>query len=183
MAQPDKKFERANRRMVLSVYDCVGTLIVALIVLSLILAYAFRVVAVDGDSMLPSLRDGDKLLLTTYNHSYSRGDVIVVDRYTDAPLIKRVIAIGGDTLSITEGGTVVVNGEEIKESYIQGRTVLNDFSGEIQIPCGYLFVMGDNRSFSKDSRSAEIGLISEKDVVGQAVCRIWPPSSLGVVKK
>ena len=183
MAKTKTQFdrERFNRRMVLSAYDGVGTLVTALIVLSLLLSYAFRVVGVDGRSMMPTFSDGDKLLLSTYDSSYQRGDVIVVDRYTTSPLIKRVIAVGGDTISIAPDGTVKVNGEVLQETYIQGTTKLNDFSGEATVPKGYLFVMGDNRSSSKDSRSAEVGFVSVKDVVGKAIFRVWPLNEFGSI--
>lgn len=168
-----------GRRVVFSVYDWVGTAVVALAVFSLLLAYVFRVVVVDGDSMLPTLNDGDRLLLSATDTSYEYGDIVVIDRYTDEPLIKRVIAVGGDTVIITDKGTVYVNGVELDEPYIQGQTVLFDFKGEIKVPDNALFVLGDNRSISKDSRKAEIGCVSVKDVVGKAVLCVWPLPSFG----
>jgi signal peptidase I len=93
-----------------------------------------------------------------------------------------VIAVGGDTLSITASGVVSVNGTVLDEPYIQGETVLFDFPGTTKVPSGYLFVMGDNRSMSKDSRKTEIGLISIKDVVGKAVYRVWPLQSFGKIE-
>lgn len=171
-----------NRKMLLSVYDWIGTLIVSLIILSLLLTYIFRVVAVDGNSMLPTLQDGDRLLLSTSDAEYQYGDIVVVDRYTRDPLIKRVIACGGQTVSIDENGAVWVDGRVIVEPYIIGTTEQKDFAEERQIPEGYLFVMGDNREDSLDSRSAEIDLISEKDVVGRVLYRIWPVRSIGKVK-
>lgn len=153
---------------------------VALSVFALLLAYIFRIVGVDGNSMLPTLKDGDRLLLSTSGTSYEYGDIVVVDRYTDEPLIKRVIAVGGDVINITDE-VVTVNGAVLEESYIQGATLRNDFSGEMEIPKGYLFVMGDNRALSKDSRKAEIGLVSVKDVVGKAVYCVWPLQSFGKI--
>ena len=171
-----------SRRLVVSVYDWVGTIVVALAVFALLLSYVFRVVGVDGDSMLPTLNNEDRLLLSTFDTEYQHGDIVVVDRYTDEPLIKRVIAVGGDTLSITSSGVVSVNGTVLDEPYIQGETVLFDFPGTTKVPSGYLFVMGDNRSMSKDSRKTEIGLISIKDVVGKAVYRVWPLQSFGKIE-
>ena len=172
---------RGLNKHVASAYDWVGTIVIALSVFALLFTCVFRDVGVDGDSMLPTLRDQDRLLMTAYDTTYTYGDIVVVDRYTDEPLIKRVIATGGDTLEIDHKGVVTLNGRVLTESYIQGKTVLNDFTGKITIPRGYLFVMGDNRSSSKDSRMDEIGLISCKDVVGKAVFCVWPPRSVGRV--
>lgn len=176
----DKK-QGLSRRAFLFGYDVVGTLIIALIVFAVLTSFFVRVIGVDGSSMEPTLLNGDLLFLSVADDTYRNGDIVVVDRYTYSPLIKRIIAVGGDTLSITSDGQVYLNGKLLKEKYIQGKTVLRDFTGEITVPRGYLFVMGDNRSVSKDSRMNEVGLISVKDVVGKAEFCFWPLKSFGKV--
>ncbi len=173
--------EKRCRQLVAPVYDWLSAMIVALTVLVLLFTFCFRIVGVDGESMVPTLQDGDRLVLISAVHTYAAGDVVVVDRYTKEPLIKRVIAVAGDTIDIRSDYTVMINGQILQEPYIQGTTVLRDFSGPITVPDGYLFVMGDNRSVSLDSRSAEVGMVSVKDVVGVARLRIWPLKRFGAV--
>lgn len=176
--------EWKGRRGVLAAYDIIGILVVALVSFVLIVGFLFRVVGVDGDSMNPTLRNGDRLLLSSRVSEFERGDIVVIDRYTDKPLIKRVIGVGGDKISLmyfNDKSAVMVNGQIQYENYIQGVTVLNDYKGEITIPQGYYFVMGDNRTISKDSRLDEVGLIHEKDIVGKAQYCVWPLSSFGSI--
>ena len=171
--------EKRYRRAAAPAYDWIGAMISALTVLVLLFTFCFRIVGVEGESMVPTLLDGDRLILTSVRRTYEAGDVVVVDRYTKEPLIKRVIAVAGDTIDITVNYAVIVNGQVLQEPYTQGRTVLRDFSGPVTIPEGYLFVMGDNRSVSLDSRSAEVDLVSVKDVVGVARLRVWPLERMG----
>ena len=172
--------QKVNRRALTAAFDWVSAIVVALAVLVLIMTFVFRVVGVDGDSMEPTLQHMDRLLLS-YNAEVEVGDIVVVDRYTDKPLIKRVIAVSGDQISITDACNVYVNGELLDEPYIQGMTIPRDVDGTVVVPEGCIFVMGDNRTISKDSRMAEIGMISLKDVVGKAVFCVWPPESIGSI--
>ena len=179
MKLPDKKTNTFKRGRVVALFDWVGALVTALVVLVLLFTFFFRNVGVEGDSMLPSLQSGDRLLLTDMVDGYGVGDIVVIDRYTQDPLIKRVLAVAGDTVEITEDGVLSVNNVSIYEPYIQGTNIRRDLVGKVTVPEGHLFVMGDNRSVSKDSRMKEIGFVSEKDVVGKAIYRLWPLASFG----
>lgn len=180
-ADDTRAVPQLGRRAVLFVYDVVSTLIIAMIVFSIIFTYFFRLIGVDGSSMLPTLKDGDLLVLSMTDDAYHRGDIIVVHRPNEDPLIKRVIAIGGERITIDDDGNVYINDRLLNEKYIQGETVMRDFDGTMLIPRGYLFVMGDNRTVSNDSRRDEVGLIAVEDVVGKAVYRVWPFRSIGKV--
>lgn len=181
---PDADSKRTSqqlRQWAHSAYEWMSTLIVALLVIVVLFTFFFRVIRVEGDSMVPSLNSGEQLLLSTTVSQYQRGDIVVVDRYTVEPLIKRIIAIGGDTLSIDEGGHVYLNGLLLSEPYATPFTPQKGCVDSVVIPYGYVFLMGDNRMVSLDSRSEEVGLVLEKDIVGKVVFRLSPLPSLGGV--
>ncbi len=173
--------ERPRRRFARGLYDWVGTLIVSMLVLVVLFTFVFRIVGVDGTSMENTLQHGDQLLLMTADNTYERGDIVVIDRYTVEPIVKRVIAVGGDTIFISETGDVILNGDVLHEPYAEGVTLPKDMHGAVTVPMGSVFVLGDNRYVSLDSRSQEIGVVSEKDIIGKAVWRIAPFGSFGSV--
>ena len=115
-----------------------------------------------------------------------RGDVVIVDSYTSygKPLVKRVIAKGGDTISIDyDSGMVMVNGEVLQEDYIAEPTYLGyDVTFPYTVPEGTVFVMGDNRNQSLDSRSTYVGCIDERDILGRVLLCFMPFKDFGVVK-
>lgn len=106
---------------------------------------------------------------------------MVINRYVEEPLIKRVIAVAGDTVEIDpDTEQVILNGEVQDESaYTHFPTPPVEMAGEVYVPEGYVFVMGDHRTDSHDSRSADIGLVRVKDIVGKAVFRVWPFQKMG----
>ena len=161
-------------------------LISAALVLVLIFSFFFRIIQVDGSSMVPTLVNGDKLIVWGAGYTPQRGDVVIVDSYTSygKPLVKRVIAKGGDTVSIDYAtGTVAVNGEVLQEDYIAEPTYLGyDVTFPYTVPEGTVFVMGDNRNQSRDSRSTYVGCIDERDILGRVLLCFMPFTDFGVVK-
>ncbi len=167
------------RKWAFTAYEWVSTLIVSLLVLVVLFTFFFRVVRVEGDSMDKTLQNGDRLLLMTNVAEYQRGDIVVVDRYTVEPLVKRIIAVGGDTVKIDSDGFVYLNGSLLSEPYAAAFTPQKDCIETVVVPEGHVFLMGDNRLVSKDSRMNEIGMVLEKDIVGKAILRFGPFSSFG----
>ena len=146
-------------------------LISAALVLVLVFSFFFRIIQVDGESMVPTLENGDKLVVWGAGYEPQRGDVVIVDSYTSygRPLVKRVIAKGGDTISIDYAtGTVEVNGKVLEEDYIAEPTYLGyDVEFPYTVPEGTVFVMGDNREWSKDSRLLQEPYIPAASIQGQ----------------
>lgn len=160
------------------VYDWLDSLIYAILLILLIFTFFFRVVGVNGDSMNPTLQSGDWLTVSAITNEVKTGDIVVITQPNslNEPLIKRVIAKGGDTVNIDFiEGTVTVNGKILYEPYIAEKTEISgDYVYPLEIPEGYIFVMGDNRNNSLDSRFRTIGLIDERYVLGVAETRIYP---------
>lgn len=166
-----------------TIYEYVETVLFAMLLLVILFTFLFRVAGVKGGSMEPTLYTTERLLLTTHFYEPTHGDIVVINRYTEDPLIKRVIGVAGDTIRIDAAtGIVYCNGEALQEPYVSAATDPKELIGEITVPEGYIFVMGDNRPVSKDSRSAEIGLVDTESVVGKAVWRLWPLNRFGAVK-
>jgi signal peptidase I len=161
-------------------------LISAALVLVLVFSFFFRIIQVDGSSMVPTLVNGDKLIVWGAGYTPQRGDVVIVDSYTSygKPLVKRVIAKGGDTISIDyDAGTVEVNGELLQEDYIAAPTHLGyDVEFPYTVPEGTVFVMGDNRNNSTDSRDSRVGCVDERDIMGAAMLRILPFGKIGAAE-
>ena len=170
--------EKSKKSLWSSVYEWLDSPVYAVLLIFIIFTFFVRVVGVNGESMMPTLKHGDWLTVSAVTTEVERGDVVVVTQPNaiNEPLIKRVIAKGGDTINIDfSTGTVTVNGEVQNEPYIAELTARKgDFKGETVIPEGMLFVMGDNRNNSLDSRFDTIGLIDERYVLGVAQVRIFP---------
>lgn len=152
--------------------EAIITIIIA-IALSLFSLNFFRLSVVDGHSMDNTLYDGERILLNTFIYNKNNpehGDIVVVERLDLSVryFIKRVIAVSGDSIEIKDN-TVYLNGEALEENYIK-EDMYTDDKKEIVIPEGKVFVMGDNRNNSLDSRSNVIGLVDiENEIMGKAI--------------
>lgn len=164
--------------------ECIAQSIVVVVVL---LTFVFRIVNVSGDSMLNTLHNGDKLLVVQWGYRPKNGDVVIIRKgeRLDEPLVKRVIATEGQTLSIDfASGSVTVDGKILNEkSYIrEPMRVQGDADTPGVVPQGRCYVMGDNRNKSLDSRYSDVGLIKNEDVVGKAEVILYPFSRFGVIR-
>lgn len=131
------------------------------------------VLHINGDSMAPALNDGE-IVAAIKDNEIERGDIIAF-YYNNKLLIKRVIAVGGDTINVDLLGNVSINGARVSESYVSNRTQGDcDVDMPFEVPEGYLFVMGDNRLGSLDSRSTAIGCVAKEQVLGRVFARLWP---------
>lgn len=166
------------------VFEWTNALVTALIIVLLLLTFVFRQVTVNGTSMTNTLKNGDRLIVSNFMYTPKNNDIVVIshgNNYSE-PIIKRVIATEGQSLSINyDTGDVIVDNVLLDEPYIKGvtRQLRNPIDIPAVIPEGYVFVMGDNREGSLDSRSTEIGLIPVENIIGKAEFRIYPFNSIG----
>lgn len=174
--------------------DCAILVVVALVLALLLKTYVVQAFFIPSGSMLPTLEIGDRLLVSKVGYRFgdvSRGDIVVFHKpdpfHNISDLIKRVIAVGGDTFELKEG-YVYINGELLDEPYIRNRGTTfpkeqiqgcnNEATAMLcEVPAGMLLVLGDNREASRDSRY--FGVIPEETVIGRAVVTVWPFSNIG----
>ena len=163
------KRARATRR----VLTALGMLTVVAAIAVLISTFLFPVIQVSGDSMEPTLTDGDVLVLLNTDN-YTGGQLCCV-AWQNKLLIKRVIALAGDTVDIDQQGNVTVNGQALDEPYVTEKSLGEcDIEFPYQVPEGTFFVMGDRRASSIDSRSSAIGCVDDDQIVGRVLFRVWP---------
>ncbi len=166
-------------------FEWLETVAFSLVAVVLVFTFIFRIVGVDGKSMQNTLQDGDRLIISHLFYQPKAGDIVVVTQpnAVNKPLIKRIIALGGQTVDIdTERGLVYVDGVVINEPYIKEPTVRipnPPMTFPYTVPEGKVFVMGDNRNNSLDSRSTDVGPIDERYILGKAIFRIYPLNRLG----
>lgn len=164
----------ANRRkFVKTLASTTGILLVIAGVAVLLTTFFFPVLKVSGQSMEPTLQHGDILLLSS-DSGYRHGDLVGI-AWENKILIKRVIGLPGDQINIDPEGNVYVNGQAIDEPYVVHKSLGNNNQEyPIYIPDGKLFVLGDQRDTSIDSRNSRIGLVDKDQVIGHMIARLWP---------
>lgn len=166
-----------------SAYEWVEWFIGVVIFVVLLMSFGFRTIVVHGESMEQTLLEGDHLIVTRIGE-IENGDIVAITQpnsQDNEPLIKRVIATAGQTVDIDfEVGDVWVDGKLLNELYINERTYrFFDMEFPVTVPEGCVFVMGDNRNNSWDSRDTEIGFINEDYILGKAVLRFMPFNRFG----
>ncbi len=194
------ELERKDKRRE-GIYDWIEVFAAAVTIVVIMLSFIMRIATVRGHSMDDTLSNGQVLIMSDMFYTPKQGDIIVIQQnggYFESPLVKRVIATGGQKLHIDfTNWEVTVDGKVIDEEYVKRGipgvsmdkeeyySVYNSYfdeTGSITIPEGYLFVMGDNRNESSDSRSIYVGLVRENEVLGKVVFSLLPLSKLGVIK-
>ena len=171
----------------LDLYFWLQALVMALVALILVFTLVGRIIGVDGSSMVPTLHDHDMLLLQSLGYTPRQGDVVVLtkDSFLPQPIVKRVIATGGQTVEIDYGaGTVKVDGVTLDEPYIKEAMQEPYFESitYVEVPEGSIFVMGDNRNNSSDSRDPRLGVVDERYVLGRALCILLPIKDFGPIQ-
>ena len=178
MRESTEKKEEKNRGR--DLYEWVQALVCSVLAVVILFTFVIRLIGVDGHSMVPTLQDGDRLLVVNsmLYDDYKYGDIVVLRKETflEEPIVKRVIATEGQTVDIDfDEGVVYVDGQALEEDYINERTYLEEGTEfPLTVPEGSMFVMGDNRNRSSDSRDSRLGTVDARYVIGKAVFMAFP---------
>lgn len=172
-----ERYRKSYGQVLLSTIYMLITVAAAAVLIAVLL---LPVLQIYGTSMSPTLTERN-IVLSIKGNDFETGDVVAF-YYNNKILVKRVIAQAGDWVNISENGTVYVNGIELDEPYLTEKALGEcDIELPYQVPESKIFVMGDHRSVSIDSRSITVGCVAEEQIVGKIVFRIWPVAELGFV--
>lgn len=175
------KRERYKRRYRSVFRSTVSVLIIVAAIAILVATLWMPVLQIYGNSMTPTLQDGE-IIFTVKTSEFEPGDIIAF-YYNNKILVKRVICEAGDWIDIDKNGNVYINDVRLDEPYLTEKALGEcDIKLPYQVPDGKIFVMGDHRSTSVDSRSKTVGCVAQEQMVGKIVFRIWPLRRSGIVK-
>jgi len=183
--------EQTPRKPGEDLFYWLSALVGAIVALTLVFSFLGRLTRVDGHSMDPTLADQELMLVWSLGYQPQRGDIVVLNKTStdlldQRAIVKRVIALGGDTLDIDYDRDIVfLNGQPLDEPYLLEQM---DWPGNpymqnthFEVPEGSIFVMGDNRNGSTDSRHEQLGTIEEEFILGRVFAILWPLNRLGVM--
>ena len=178
-AQKPEEEKKVKKELLPMLFDTLEIVCLSVVLVILVFTFVGRMATVVGDSMEPTLQNGDRVLVSSFFYTPECGDVVVVQKesgyYDDQLLIKRVIAVGGDWIEIDTDGAIYLNGEKLDEPYVQQFALGEcDLEFPYQVPVAQYFVVGDMRESSIDSRNSLIGCIPKDQIVGKVFFRIWP---------
>ncbi len=171
--------ERVPERMPgRELYEWISSCVSAGLIIVLIFTFGVRMMGVKGPSMRQTLQEGDRLLVLNTVREYRQGDIVIARKtsLSEDPIVKRVIAVGGQTVDIDfSAGVVYVDGQALSEDYVNAPTYRSlDFNGPITVPENCVFVLGDNRNESLDSRRSTLGCVDTRYIVGRGYLVLWP---------
>lgn len=169
-----------------ALFDFASVVMTGIVAIAIVFTFLFRTATVSGRSMRPTLYHGDMLMVTAFDTEHNAGDIVVITQPNDfnEPIIKRIIAVEGQTVDIDfNEGIVYIDGKAEEGDYTVASPTYNkeDFEGPVTVPEGYVFVMGDNRNDSTDSRSNAVGMIDVRYIYGTVVGRISPVGNWTVI--
>lgn len=175
--EAELKREKRSRRSRFWIRGLLLIIVLAALIGIVISFVWMPVLRISGDSMSPTLTDGE-IVVAYADEAVERGDIIAF-YYNNKLLVKRVIAVGGDEINIDLLGNVTVNGERLEENYVSNRARGEcDVDMPYRVPNGFVFVMGDRRSDSLDSRSSAIGCVAKEQILGRVVAQILPKEEI-----
>lgn len=165
------------------IYSVLSMIMAIMVCVFVLFTFLLRLVSVSGDSMNPNIYHGEKILVSDLFYTPAYGDVVVIGRSTETEnsIIKRVIALPGDEVNINfDTHLITVNGKVITETYKTEGAISDpgDFTYPLTVPDDSVFVLGDNRNNSLDSRFEAVGFIKLDEITGKALFKLFPPGSL-----
>ena len=167
------------------IYSVFSTFLLCMVIIFVAFTFFFRLVQVEGGSMKPTLANGDKIIISNFLYTPDYGDIIAINKESaeESSMIKRVIALPGDTLMIDFNSHIItVNGTVLFEDYevLEPIAEKGDFEYPLTVPDDCVFVLGDNRNNSEDSRLAKVGFIKLDEINGKALVRLFPIGKINI---